>query len=188
MVDNVAVTPGAGATIAADDIGGVLVQRVKATWGVDGTATDVSLTDPLPVEAATLPLPTGAATEAKQDSMISAINAPASELPPPALSTTKRLTRAVVSSTTATTTSLVTATASQTTRLHRAIISCAGACLVELLDGTTNRRTIRFAGAGIVILDFSEEPWVITTANAALQFKTSTAVQVDVDIEYVKSA
>jgi hypothetical protein len=82
----------------------------------------------------------------------------------------------------------VTATASQTTRVHRAIISCAGACLVELLDGTTNAKTIRFAGAGVVILDFSSEPWVITTANTALQYKTSAGVQVDVDVEYVKSA
>ena len=49
MADNIAVTPGTGATIAADDVGGVLVQRVKATWGVDGTATDVSAASPLPV-------------------------------------------------------------------------------------------------------------------------------------------
>lgn len=50
MTDNVAITPGSGATIAADDIGGgVLVQRVKATWGADGVANDVSAADPLPV-------------------------------------------------------------------------------------------------------------------------------------------
>lgn len=49
MVDNVSVTPGSGAIVAADDIGsGVLVQRVKTTFGVDGTATDVSSSNPLP--------------------------------------------------------------------------------------------------------------------------------------------
>lgn len=49
MADNIAVTAGSGTTIAADDVGaGVLVQRVKNTFGVDGTATDVSATNPLP--------------------------------------------------------------------------------------------------------------------------------------------
>lgn len=42
MADNVAITPGTGATIAADDIGGVLHQRVKLSLGADGTANDAS--------------------------------------------------------------------------------------------------------------------------------------------------
>lgn len=42
MADNVAITPGTGATVAADDIGGVLYQRVKPAIGADGTAVDVS--------------------------------------------------------------------------------------------------------------------------------------------------
>jgi hypothetical protein len=42
MADNVVLNPGAaGSTIATDDIGGIQYQRVKATWGPDGTATDV---------------------------------------------------------------------------------------------------------------------------------------------------
>lgn len=48
MPDNVGYTPGTGATVAADDIGGVLFQRIKPTFGADGTATDVSASDPLP--------------------------------------------------------------------------------------------------------------------------------------------
>lgn len=101
MVDNVGYTPGTGATIAADDVGGVLYQRVKPAFGVDNSAVDVSASNPLPVtgsmsitgsvavtgtfwqatqpvsgtvtanagtgtfavSAASLPLPTGAATE-----------------------------------------------------------------------------------------------------------------------------
>lgn len=51
MADNVAVTPGTGATVAADDIGGgVLAQRVKPVFGPDGTGTDVSLTSGLPIQ------------------------------------------------------------------------------------------------------------------------------------------
>ncbi len=40
MADNVAITPGAGATIAADDIAGVLHQRIKLSLGADGVAVD----------------------------------------------------------------------------------------------------------------------------------------------------
>lgn len=49
MVDNVSVTPGTGASIAADEIGGVFYQRVKPVYGTDGFATDVSDTNALPV-------------------------------------------------------------------------------------------------------------------------------------------
>jgi hypothetical protein len=49
MADNVNITPGAGKVIAADDIAGVMYQRVKPSWGADGVATDVSVADPLPV-------------------------------------------------------------------------------------------------------------------------------------------
>jgi hypothetical protein len=40
MADNVAVTPGSGATFAADDISSVLYPRVKISIGPDGSATD----------------------------------------------------------------------------------------------------------------------------------------------------
>lgn len=40
MVDNVAITAGSGTSIATDDIGGVQYQRIKQTWGPDGTAND----------------------------------------------------------------------------------------------------------------------------------------------------
>jgi hypothetical protein len=90
MVDNVGYTPGTGATIAADDIGGVLHQRVKLGVGGDGVAVDVSSANPMPVtapggiavtgaltdaelraaavpvSAASLPLPSGAAIAANQ--------------------------------------------------------------------------------------------------------------------------
>jgi hypothetical protein len=51
MADNVAYTPGSGATIAADEIGGVLYQRIKPTIGEDGSAVDVSLSNPMPMVA-----------------------------------------------------------------------------------------------------------------------------------------
>lgn len=40
MADTVAITPGAGVSIAADDVGGVFHQRIKRSVGADGLATD----------------------------------------------------------------------------------------------------------------------------------------------------
>lgn len=39
MADNVAITAGSGVTIGADDVGGVLYQRVKLQRGADGKAS-----------------------------------------------------------------------------------------------------------------------------------------------------
>jgi hypothetical protein len=51
MADNVGYTPGTGAVVAADEIDGVLFQRMKLTHGQDGTAVDASAEHPVPVEA-----------------------------------------------------------------------------------------------------------------------------------------
>lgn len=52
MADNVNITEGSGKVIAADDIGSVFYQRVKSTWGPDGTAndTDIASGKALPVQ------------------------------------------------------------------------------------------------------------------------------------------
>ena len=52
MADNVAITPGVGVSVAADDIAGVLWQRIKVGWGADGVAGDASFANPLPVSNA----------------------------------------------------------------------------------------------------------------------------------------
>jgi hypothetical protein len=43
MADNVDITPGAGATIATDDVGGRHFQRVKLTDGAEGSANHASV-------------------------------------------------------------------------------------------------------------------------------------------------
>lgn len=53
MADNVGYTPGTGALVAADEIAGVLHQRVKIGVGADGSAVDVSAANPLPITAPT---------------------------------------------------------------------------------------------------------------------------------------
>jgi len=53
MADDILLNSGSGgATIAADDISSVHYQRVKINYGVDGSATDVSDTNPLPIDDA----------------------------------------------------------------------------------------------------------------------------------------
>ena len=49
MADNIGYTPGTGATIAADDVGGALYQRIKPAFGEENVAVDVSATNPMPV-------------------------------------------------------------------------------------------------------------------------------------------
>ncbi len=53
MADNITLNTGSGgATLAADEIGSVQHQRVKIQYGIDGAATDVSDTNPLPIDDA----------------------------------------------------------------------------------------------------------------------------------------
>ena len=50
MADNTTLNAGTGGdVIATDDIGGVKYQRVKVTFGADGSSSDVQLSNPLPV-------------------------------------------------------------------------------------------------------------------------------------------
>lgn len=51
MADNVPITPGTGADVATDDIGGKHHQRIKIVQGADGVSDgDVSSVNPLPVQ------------------------------------------------------------------------------------------------------------------------------------------
>lgn len=51
MADNVTANPGSGGPVfATDDIGGVNYPRSKVVFGADGSATDVSVADPLPTQ------------------------------------------------------------------------------------------------------------------------------------------
>ena len=51
MVDNLGYTPGSGASIASDDIGGQHHQRIKLVVGADGVSDgDVASSNPMPVQ------------------------------------------------------------------------------------------------------------------------------------------
>ena len=64
MADNVGYTPGSGALVAADDIAGVLHQRVKIGIGGDGSAVDLSASNPMPITASSaIPISTPSAID-----------------------------------------------------------------------------------------------------------------------------
>jgi hypothetical protein len=69
VADNTTLNTGSGGdTISTDDIGGsVKVQRVKVQYGVDGAATDVSDTNPMPVDDAGGSLTVDAAGDVAHD-------------------------------------------------------------------------------------------------------------------------
>lgn len=52
MADNVAITAGSGTTIAADDVSGVMYQKVKLDLGGDGVSDPVETTLPVSGEVA----------------------------------------------------------------------------------------------------------------------------------------
>jgi hypothetical protein len=78
MADNIGYTPGTGATVAADEIGGVLYQRMKIGIGADGTATDLSTANPMPANL-TAPIAvsstTGTVTTQETGELVEAIEA-----------------------------------------------------------------------------------------------------------------
>src|SRR4051812_45657205 len=68
MADNTILNVGVGGdTIATDDIGGIKYERVKVNFGADGSATDASSANPLPVdtELTVADLDTGAGTDTR---------------------------------------------------------------------------------------------------------------------------
>ncbi len=77
MADNIGYTPGTRATVAADEIGGVLYQRMKIGIGADGTATDLSTANPMPITApnALGVSATGALTTTETGELVEAIEA-----------------------------------------------------------------------------------------------------------------
>lgn len=86
MADNVPITAGSGTNVATDDIGGVHYQRVKNTWGADGTAVDVSATDPFPVNTNALQLRTYRAVR-----VVASGAAPAAAASPAAVANTPKI-------------------------------------------------------------------------------------------------
>lgn len=204
-------------------VSGTVAATQSGTWNV-GTVTAVtSITNPVavtgtfwqatqPVSAASLPLPTGAATAALQgvqgtgsqydppaggsgeigylSGIQNLLNTPLTELAKTPLMTTSDLTYVFNSSSASTARTLVTATASQTTRAYQMVVTAAGATTLDFKDGAggTIIYTVEFPAAGAFVLDLMERPYFKTSANTLLEVISSAAVKTTVALQYVKSA
>lgn len=154
----------------------------------------------VPVTAAALPLPTGAATAANQTSEIalltsidSGVNSTVPYLPPTPLINPTDLTASTFLSSSAAgenaTPLFAAGGAAVTTRVHRMRVTAAGAATVTFLDGSGGAVlfTLEFPAAGAYVLDFSERPYFKSSANKAIVLSSSTAVKVTAGAAGVQS-
>lgn len=189
MADNIAVTAGAGTTVATEDVSGVHHQKVKVEFGSDGVATMVDASNPLPVDDAAA----GTALDLANTTLeliSDAVNTALTSLPHEALDTTLDLTRVLVDFTSTSDQTIVSATASQTTRVHRLDLWFAGAVTLNIYSGTSGGTLIGkllVPSAGHYRLDFDARPHLVTGTNEALTFDASASVNIVGYVDYVKS-
>lgn len=164
MADNVAITAGSGTTIATDDIAGVQVQRVKPTWGADGTATDTQVSQPLPVQSS---------IESSQMTMAGTVVTPL---------------YAVINTSASGDTSLVSAVASKVIRVIAYTFVCDGAVAVKFTSGaagTALTGAMSCAANGGATPPYCPAGHFQTASNTALVINLSAAVGVRGHLTYI---
>jgi len=177
MADNVPVTPGSGTNIASDDIGGVQFQRVKVTHGQDGTATDASSINPLPVTAPAASRSTHSISVALQtDVMMSQLAA----LSP------KFFSEAVAASDTDE--ELVAAVASKKIRILALIIHCGATATDATFEsgGVTRIHKVPAGANGGQVLPFNPVGWFETGSGASLTVTTSAGSTTEISGVYIE--
>lgn len=177
MADNVAVTAGAGTTIASDDIAGVQYQRIKVAHGADGSATDTSSTNPLPVTAPAAARTTHSIAVALQtDAVMSNL----SSLTPKFFSET------VVASDTDE--ELVALVASKKIRVLALAAQCGGTATdITFESSTTTRKHKIPAGVnGGQVLPFNPVGWFETAAGESLTVTTGAGSSCDISGVYIE--
>ncbi len=177
MADNVAITAGAGTSIATDDIGGVQYQRTKLSWGQDGVAVDASASDPLPVTAPAAARSTHSIANSTQtDAIMSGLSA----------LTPKFVSVSVTAS--STDSSLVAAVSTKQIRVIALAVQCAAtATTITFESGTATRIHKIPAGAnGGQILPTNVYGWFQTAVSAALTVTTGTGSTTEISLVYIE--
>ena len=177
MADNVAITAGAGTSIATDDIAGVQWQRVKVGWGSDGTAGDTSAANPLPVTAPAASRTTHSiAAAAQSDALMSSLTA----LTPKYFSATVAASQ--------TDSSLIALVASRKLRIIALAVQCGGTATdITFESGTTTRIHKVPAGAnGGQVLPPNQWGWFETASGSALTVTTGTGSSTEISGTYVE--
>lgn len=175
MADNVTITPGTGASVATDEIGGIHYQRVKVALGADGSAADAAS------GAGTVSDAVQRITLASDDPAVAALADLLAQLRPIAETDLSEVRIDVSSSGD---TAIVGAEAGETTRVHRLILIAAEAVTVQIKDGSTVLLETPLVANQGFILGFEERPWFTTTANTALNINLSAAVSVQGRLYY----
>lgn len=177
MTDNVPITAGAGTNIASDDIGGVQYQRIKMTYGQDGSATDVSSVNPMPVSAPAALRTTHSISVALQtDVLMAALVA----LTPKFFSTSVPASSSDFS--------LVAAVTSKKIRVLALTSQCGATATDALFEsgGTTRVHRIPAGANGGQILPFNPLGWFESAVGASLTVTTSTGSATEISGQYVE--
>lgn len=177
MADNVAITAGAGTSIATDDIAGVQWQRVKIGHGQDGSAVDASSADPLPVTAPAATRSTHSiAAGIQTDALMSG-----------AVALTPKFFSASISAST-TDSELVAAVTSKQIRVVSLVVQCAATATTITFESSTTTRIHKIpAGAnGGQSLGFNPLGWFQSAVGASLTVTTGTGSTTEITGCYVE--
>lgn len=177
MADNVAITAGAGTIIATDDIGGTHFQRIKIAYGQDGTATDTSSANPLPVTAPAATRDTHSIAAAIQSDVMMLGNSAV---------TPKFFSETVAASDTDE--ELVAAVASARIRVLALVSQCSSTATDVTFESSTTTRIHKIpAGAnGGQVLPFNPAGWFQTAVGASLTCTTGTGSSTEISGVYIE--
>lgn len=177
MSDMVAITAGAGTNIATDNIGGTHYQRVKVTHGVDGTATDASASNPLPVTAPAAARSTHSIASSIQTDAI--MNANVALTP-------KFFTATVASG--STDSSLIALVAAKKLRIISLVVQC-GATATDMTfesGGTTKKHKVQAGANGGQVLPPNPYGWFETASGESLTVTTTSGSTSEITGTYVE--
>lgn len=191
MADNVDITAGAGTTIRTDDVGGVQYPASKLVVGADGVDGGfVSAVNPLPVTGAVttgaltdvelraVPVPVSGtvATGGLTDAEIRATPLPVSGTVTANAATShgKTITYVSIDQGAAGTTALAAASPGNKHKLLGLVVTMSLAGTVKLVDGASDvTGAMDVAASGGFVLPTSIIPYVVGTANTALNLVTT---------------
>lgn len=191
MADNVDITAGAGTTIRTDDVGGVQYPASKLVVGADGVDGGfVSAVNPLPVTGAVttgaltdvelraVPVPVSGtvATGGLTDAEIRATPLPVSGTVTANAATShgKTITYVSIAQGAAGTTALAAASPGNKHKLVGLVVTMSLAGTVKLVDGASDvTGAMDVAASGGFVLPTSIIPYVVGTANTALNLVTT---------------
>lgn len=164
-------------SFAADDIAGVLHPRVKVEFGANGSATDVSSSDPLPVD-----VPAAARTS---DAVAAAVQTDAIMNGGTVL-TPKFFSETVAASDTDE--ELVAAVTSKKIRVIALVVQCAGTATTCTFEsgGSTRKHKVPAGANGGQVLPPNPWGWFETAAGESLTVTTGAGSDTEISGVYVE--